>query len=431
VTEVRNSYDNLATALTSDGFNILHLLLGGHFLQVGSCAALVFQGENSKARRLSAAIALLTQGNQAKNVSALVNGVTNNNMNSMHAAALLLQGNTVRVELTDAQKRSKRVKSYESDELHLLDLLESLPREYSSNSCAQDVPGYAMLGASWTPLVAAVAGSNAELITTLIPRSIEYEDDEGSDVIPNLVDLIMTPGFKIGIDAVNAVFGVNPAMLASIRPNLLEQACSNGNLNVVAAIASQERMSVNVVCEDGSSVFYKVVEKCIAEHKIIGRSKQHSEWDLFNAFAEAAPRLDLSAGSSNAIELAIQSLDDEVLKVLLAWRKNDVLEKVCMGKAPGDDGLTALLSLEKENMEAAAALGYSAVDAAGSSESKGGENASETSTKLTDEARQQLEITLKSTNALLSTLFEADLSFLDADCHAHECYSKGALFAAF
>jgi len=346
---------------------------------------------------------------------------------------LLLQGKTARVELTEAQKRSKRVKSYESEELHLLGLLEGLPREYSSNSCTQAVPGCSMLGTSWTPLVAAVVGSNAELIATLIPRCIEYENDEGSEVIPNLVDLIMTPGLKVGTDAVNAVLGLNPAMLASIRPNLLEQACLNANANVVAAIASQERMSINAVCEDGSSVFYKVVEKCIAENKNIGRSKQHIEWDSFNAFAQAAPRLDLSAGNSNAIDLAIQALDDDVLKVLLAWRKNDVLEKVCMGKSSGGDGLTALLNLEKKNMAAASALGYTPVDSisVGISETKADEGASVDGTKLSDETRQQLEATLKSTNAVLTTLFAADLSFLDADCHAHECYSAGNLYAAF
>ena len=81
-------------------------------------------------------------------------------------------------------------------------------------------------------------------------------------------------------------------------------------------------------------------------------------------------------------------------------------------------------------MGAAIALGYTSVDATGSSESKGEEGASETSAKLTDDARQQLETTLKSTNAVLTTLFEANLSFLDADCHAHACYSEGALFAA-
>jgi len=432
VTEIRNSYDNLATKLTSDGFNILHLLLGGHLLQAGSCAALVLH-ENSKARRLSAVITLLTQGNLAKNANALINGVTNNSMTSMHAAALLLQGNTARVELTDAQKRSKRVKSYESEELHLLDLLERLPREYSSNSCTQIVPGCSMLGASWTPLVAAVVGSNVELITTLIPKSIEYENDEGSDVIPKLVDLIMTPGFKTETDAVNAIFGINPAMLASIRPNLLEQACLNVNANVVAAIASQERMNINVICEDGSSIFYKVVEESIAENKIIGRSKQHVEWDLFNAFAEAAPRLDLFAGNANVIELAVQALDNDILELLLRWRKNDVLEKVCMGKSSGADGLTALLSIEKENLAAASALGFKYIDSttAGISESKDDAGTSESIAKLSDEERQQLEATLKSTNAVLTTLFAADLSFLDADCHAHACYSTGSLYATF
>jgi hypothetical protein len=63
---------------------------------------------------------VLTAGTQAPE---LVCNVDSNNMNILHAASRMLSGTTPQRELTAAELRSKRYKSYPSIELQILDVI--------------------------------------------------------------------------------------------------------------------------------------------------------------------------------------------------------------------------------------------------------------------------------------------------------------------
>ena len=435
IEEMRCSATELATSVTSEAFSILHLLLCGHMLQPANCNALICNeggADNVKFRRIDASIKLLTHfHHDAKLSQSLIKSVSTSGLSTIHAAALLLQGNTPRTELTDAQKRSKRVKSYESAELHLLDLLSGVSTETSLAICTQKVGSCDALGSAWTSLHAAVAAGNTDLIRAFLSQNASFVEA----ILPELIDIVLHDQTSIDFEIVQELISVAPMVVNDTHQNLLEMACSRGKLAMVQAVLHNPRMQVNAVGNDDYTCIYRATQDYINENKsadVINRVKR----DIFYAFEAAASRLDLAAGCGNAIDLAVSALDDDVLKCLLRWRRNDVLEKICMAR--NQNGRTILMELEEGNMDLVHSIEGKAASACRVNEAEeisGNEGVAEAKEQeethiqgLSPELREAALDSLSKSNAFLNTLMDADLSFLDPDAHAHPCFSQRQLY---
>ena len=521
----RNTYEDLATSVTSVGnYNILHLLLAGHVLQEGTCWSLALLDSQCKQRRLAAAVNLLTKwkniGEKGTGTDVtvriaqnLINGDCSNNSNGSshsavfniyHAVSLLLQGQTPRIELNEAQKRSKRVKTYESLEIHLLDLLHITTTSTDENNdsgtgdiysrCTHTVPGFCngILGtvpSGWTPFHAHLAGNNTDRLNSALSILVK-----NVEILPECIDMMTRKESSVNVECATLVINSYIKEVIKLRPNILNQACQNGNVAIIQAVLACERIDVNNIDESsGDTAFTAIVKRGMSA--ALGSEERSAHWKLLELFQSARHRLDLFAGSGsnseyNAIDCALRSLDSTLFTLLITFRKNDVFEKVCISHA-NDETRSWLLVLEEENItmantlnappavlaELAAAAAAAATDflpaaqegdsesvaspeataaadtvtEAGISESKDQAMEDEENTKEkpedgkaitipatninkspTNEERKDITHKLTASNNILQTLFLNGLvDIVTEDCHAHACFHKRQLYTDF
>ncbi len=352
ITEKRESFESLVPATTADGMNLLNLLMAGGALQAGSTATdAQVAGAGSKEARVTAVISLLSQwmdvagtgtgtGTDSTTTKAnavadmLLQCVSANGLTAMHAAALMLSGRSQSVELTDAQRRSKRVKTYESPELHVLALLEaSVPLSANTSICTAAVPGLSVLDGEWTPLMAAIANNNQSLREKLM--SAGNFDQHAAE----LVRLITASQSVVNENTAREVLAALGTSLTTLTPSPLQSAVDNGNISAIKLLAELPSTDVNVIGTDGASLIASVAVEGV----------KSADFSVLDAMSVAAGRFDLSAGSINAIDAALDVSNGALLKRLLSWRKNDVLERIISGNK--------LSQLEEENMRLCAKLG--------------------------------------------------------------------------
>ncbi len=450
--EKRNSSTSLALATTNDGLNLLHLLMAGGALKAGSTADLnTLPTVGGKDDRMSAVITLLTrwlEGSERDMATSLITGVSSSGLNTIHAVSLLLQGRTPQVELTEAQKRSKRIKSYESPELHIKAILASILDQSSYSALStHTTPSLAALGITeWSPLHGAVVSDNCDFA-----RELSSQVDMNA-TISSLLSIITAANATLSEETyamvIDATAGMSANNIQNLQPNPVCSACANGNVTATRLLASCPRFDINGLNETGNTPVVMTIQACMASNN----------WDLLDALAIAADRWDLSKGIANAIDLAVDQRSTEVLGKLFAYRKNDVLERIITSKT--EDAITKLLELEQENMSLAETLGIapptlpkeiivvedSAVSVApeddGIAESKTSDEessekvaASTTASiipSLTEEERNDILARLDKNDALLRLMFENGVTeVVGSDCHAHSCFNDAKLYRDF
>jgi hypothetical protein len=120
IQSARLSEEELLQRLPVDCMNILQLCLSTHTLQLNTFHHLISGG---KYERMELAQHLI---NKSTDINMMLSNRDCWGMTVMHAASLLFQGITPVRELTPQELRSKRVKTYRSLELKLLDIFLSI-----------------------------------------------------------------------------------------------------------------------------------------------------------------------------------------------------------------------------------------------------------------------------------------------------------------
>ena len=491
IAESRLSREDLLLHLTSDRRSLFQLVLAGHVLADGYYTPFVSASAESKGERLRAAIYLCTDlltgvmgidstvpGALGAKVSSVVGSVSDlTGFNSLHAASLLLQGVTERVPLTPAQKRSKRVRSYESAELHVLDLVSSLDVGATTTQAVKGAKGWAVVdGEAWSALHAAIWANNPPLVRTLAQQA-----DLSAPVFAGLGDCLLPPGAASEevIKVLIAELSDSPSWASHLSPSLLGSAVRAGNSALIAALVAEPKMNPNVQVGEGSS-------RCTALHTAVeaaaAAGADEGSMAVLQAFAGSADRLDMcveDAFGNTCVDAAVASRSQPLISALLAMRRNDVIERILTSR---NGGPSLLFELEEENMQKAKDAGYyvgeeppvaptegeafvveptveqgpetvaangggdAAVD-----EADGGAEEVEILPEGEAEVEAEIEVidsletnvasfnptteedlrALEESNVLVKGLIDAVAGLVSEDCHCHKCYHEGMTYSEY
>ena len=433
---VRLEEQELMQVMSFDGMNVFHLCMTAHVLQLDAFCDLphsLLSGRKEK--RMELVLHLLHKCNaidpncrivvdkneigrvlrpvtiQSPLTQSLLSKIDTKGLNIFHCASLLFQGKTPQRELTAAEKRSKRAKSYTSLELNLLDVIfssllpdnntnkgsvnknttnqeQSLPSTVSINQlCHRHVPHQGLQNlTSWTPLHGAIAMDNFDLVRGLL-------DDNQASITSApyahfLADTLATSSVCEHIVAACAmVYSANPSLLGlplnepyASRP--LHLAVRGRHFSAVNALARCPKIDLNARDEiSGMTVLHEI---CL-----------RGDEEMLRMFMDVSDRLDLlvdrmtvSTATNNnnnnnndsnplpksCVEAVLDSRNASMLRILLSMRRNDVLERVLTVRENTEEtgssnSHSLLMQLEVENMNLAKVMGF-AVPAVSSSRVK-------------------------------------------------------------
>ena len=421
---VRLEEQELMQVMSFDGMNVFHLCMAAHVLQLDAFCDLphsIISGQKEK--RMELVLHLLQKCNamdpncriivdkneigrvlrpvsiQSPLTQSLLTKIDTKGLNIFHCASLLFQGKTPQRELTAAEKRSKRAKSYPSLELNLLDVIVSslLPENSNKGSANKNTsnqeppsavsvnqvchhhvpyPGLQNLTA-WTPLHGAIAMDNFDLVRGLL-------DDNQASITTAPYAHFLTDSLATSsvcehiVAACAAVYSTHPSLLGlslnepySARP--LHLAVRGRHFSAVNALARCPKIDLNVRDEvSGMTVLHEI---CL-----------RGDEDMLRMFIDVSDRLDLlvdrlsvpAATNNNnnnetipniphpksCVEAVLDSRNVSMLRLLMSMRRNDVLERVLTVREDTDEGGNSknnslLFQLEAENMNLAKALGFS------------------------------------------------------------------------
>ena len=422
---VRLEEQELMQVMSFDGMNVFHLCMSAHVLQLDAFCALphsIISGRKDK--RMELVLHLLHKCNamdpncrivvdkneigrvlrpvsiQSPLTQSLLSKIDTKGLNIFHCASLLFQGKTPQRELTAAEKRSKRAKSYPSLELNLLDVIFSslLPETTNKGSvnknttnqeqpsppavsinqlCHRHVPYQGLQNlTAWTPLHGAIAMDNFDLVRGLL------DDNQASITAAPyahfLTDTLATSSVCEHIVAACAVvYSTNPSLLGlplnepyAARP--LHLAVRGRHFSAVNALARCPKIDLNVRDEvSGMTVLHEI---CL-----------RGDEEMLRMFMDVSDRLDLlvdrltipAATNNNnnnnnnesspviplpksCVEAVLDSRNASMLRLLMSMRRNDVLERVLTVRENTDEigSSSLLMQLEVENMNLAKVMGF-------------------------------------------------------------------------
>lgn len=341
-----------------NGMNALQLCMCAQHMQDDNFAPYLV---GDKMQRMSLAVWLMSAGGEGDTKS-LLSCCDSKGTSILHSASLLLQGLTETRELTAAEKRSKRVKYYPSMELNLLDKIFSYDGQMHVNTNSTlPVMGIPILPRIWTPLHAAIAANNSDLVEMLISRGADVAQQDANylhflastDAGPRVCEAIVSacaasPSYSVLLNS-PALTG-NPLCHIMARP--LHIASCRSNTTAIDALVACRKIDLNGVGEEDNG-------RRTAIHDAVGRS----DFEVLDSLARAADRIDLlveDATGATCVDTVVASLDYLVMQKLLEMRKNDVVERILLVQDGGRDSL--LVQLEKENVRLAHCCGFGFAD---------------------------------------------------------------------
>ena len=119
----RLSYSDLLLTKTNNGLNLLQLAMCGHVIlnRDGKINTLLRPAKND---RVDLSLHITNSARKADVAEELFSNISLRGMSVLHSACILLEGVIPKRELTDREKRSKRVKTYPSKEINLLEWIK-------------------------------------------------------------------------------------------------------------------------------------------------------------------------------------------------------------------------------------------------------------------------------------------------------------------
>jgi Ankyrin repeats (3 copies) len=238
-------------------------------------------------------------------------------------------------------------------------LLSHLPTCYrvqclsGATPCSRPVPlwGPGMMGDSgpdsWTALHGAIAGDNSALVDALLKEGQQDLDSNyyahflactnaGSTVCDQIISACSSSA------TYSALLNFPGSCTGTARP--LHLAARARNPHALSRLLRCSKVDPNA--RDNESELTAVHETCLRD-----------DIEMLHMFGQFADRLDLLSVDSRGktcIDVAIDSKNVEMLKLLVKMRRNDVLERVLRVSS----GPSLLVQLEEENLSMAHALGY-------------------------------------------------------------------------
>lgn len=219
--------------------------------------------------------------------------------------------------------------------------------------CSRPVPlwGPGIIGDlgsdSWTALHGAIAGDNSALVDVLLKDGQQDLDSNyyahflactnaGSSVCDQIISACSSSA------TYSALLNFAGPCTGTARP--LHLAARARNPHALSRLLRCSKVDPNA--RDDESDLTAVHETCLRD-----------DIKMLQIFGQFADRLDLSSVDSRGktcIDIAIDSKNVDMLKLLVKMRRNDVLERVL--RVSG--GPSLLVQLEEENLSMAHALGY-------------------------------------------------------------------------
>jgi ankyrin repeat protein len=324
-----------------------------------------------KDRRMTLALHIIQTTEAANNKDAravLAHTDPATNFTTLHAAALLFQGMTPQIYLTEREKKAKRVRKFVSNEARLLDYISSCVDSSVFNlACTLPLPALGI--DKWTLMHPAVFWDNAEVASWLLQKGFRVEETEIvhflAEKVPNASEALVRIVMEAAVASPKSRSLLNDVGTVHSPARPLHLAVRARNLNLVRALATCVKVDLNAVDDlSGKTALHEACE--------VGAL------NLVQAFIPGADRLDLFAGNSNQSEagrpvrtplnVALDTSDVHLLHELVFMRKNDVIQQLLQISAQsnthgGSDGETAqaattlLYALEKQNAELAQRLG--------------------------------------------------------------------------
>ena len=343
--KLRLVYSELIHTVTDDGMNILQLCMssGNIFKSHPLFSPLLF---GDKDLRMSFSLHLIASVDKIDNGINLISNIDTQGFSVLHSATILFKGITPKRELTDREKRSKRVKTYPSKEVNIIEVILSNPNVNVNELCFRTIDN---IGVSpWDALHAAIQNDNPDMMTYLFDNGfdisngqkylnflIQSKTNHSIDCIKLLVNkLSESPNYKNYL---------NESDSNDIRRPLL-MAVRNKKIDVINILVNNPKVDLNVIDEISNITAFH--EACLT-----------GSIELINTFRPATPRIDLLATGrkNNCIIDIIESKNIELLLELISMRKNDVIETIL---TESNEESSYLIKLEEENIKLAKLLGY-------------------------------------------------------------------------
>ena len=340
ISKKRLQMKDLQSVRSKDGINLLQLTMCAHVLGFKRFDEIIC---GDKDARLILANQILTKVNNPDLLMDIISNKDSYNMTVFHSATLLLKGIAPRTELTDKQKRNKRIKYYESTELELLDWIFKKGSIDVNELCLRDIPSL-QITSGWPSLLAVILNDNLELLTTLIK---DHNVNVGN--YPYVAAIANVDPSIIGTDMIEKIVSISASSREAtvflnscttpynIRP--IHLALRNKNYSLLQLLVSSPQVNLNIVDEiSGMTVLHEACEK--------------NDGTAIGIICDAKDRLDLlveNTSQTTVVDYAINTLNSSLLSTFIDIRANDVIERVLSNKNIKDD-LTLLMQLETQNM---------------------------------------------------------------------------------
>jgi ankyrin repeat protein len=350
----RYSWDELLLKQTVNKENILQLVMAGHHYTKETMPSIhqrnILMDKNC---RMAFALHLLQKLHGSSTVLSLLQGRDVFDTTILHCSTVLFDGITPKSQhLTQKELRAKRVKKYESIEKHIIDLIYSTLAASSDPSLRDTilvkstrpfVDKY-LPSDGWTILHGVISGNNHEYAEYLIENiHVPLYTDAYLHFIAsfggcsrytakffvNSYTKSSSPHSLVAINGIDMVNDTRPVHLA----------VKNRNLVVLEEILKSVKLNINLRDE---------LSGCTAFHLACALG----DLDVVDVFKIVIDKVDFlleDVHGNTCIEVALAQNNLFIVERLLAWRRNDVIERLIGKRSHRDHSL--LYELELENIQ--------------------------------------------------------------------------------
>lgn len=350
----------------------------------------------------------------------LLNGKDDYGMNTLHAASLLLQHRSPQIELSEKERRSKRVKKYPSEELHMMDVIFSRSKLDVNDICERFLETQVEnrgLPTKWTPLHGCILNDNFDFAQLLFSYDPDLQSQQYIHYLARFPcsDELNEIFVQAAVKSPRADHILNSEGLFGLPLNL---AVRHRNFGLLALLLQCSQVDVNRLDMLSSQTAFE--ECCRLE-----------DLECLEVFAPYLDRLRLTSVDSNnrrGFFNVIQRRSKNILEFFIKYCLNDVVIPGILDHGEhGEDSL--LLQLEAENLalcESIFGIGPNNIEYM---DREGKLLPSEEKPKFTN-ASEELKWKLEDNCDVLHLLLPLvkELDFVSCSYHLHSCFYDGLTF---
>ena len=299
IAKFRLSYGDLLSARTNDNLNLLQLCMCAHVV-LKSDSKIDSLLKFDKSDRIDLALHIADCARKTDGGEDMFSNYNLNGMSVLHSACILLAGIVPQRELTDKEKRSKRVKTYPSKEVNLLEWIKTAST-FDVNSWFQWTGDSDLKADNWNAMLLAIKYDNPNLIRFLMDTGFDvtasgvlylhhllaidgYTSKETTDLIVNIC--AAQPSYKRLLsepyDLASEAFDTAEEGVYSMR-RPLTMAVRKGNVQLIESLVRCSKIDLNAIDELSQMTAFH--EACL--------KTDSNKLDVIRAFAAGSDRLDM------------------------------------------------------------------------------------------------------------------------------------------